>query len=53
MTCPNNQHPAAYQNQFDLEHFVIVIARCNRCNEYLQSKTIIKENKNGTNFKST
>jgi hypothetical protein len=36
---------AAYQRQFDLEHFVLVIARCQRCGEFLQSKAFIKEEK--------
>jgi len=31
------------QKQFELEHFTFVIARCQRCGEFLQSKAFIKE----------
>ena len=41
----SNCNHAAYQKQFELEHFVLVIARCQRCGELLQSKAFIKEEK--------
>jgi hypothetical protein len=34
-----------YQKQFNLEHFVLVVARCQRCGEFLESKAFIKEEK--------
>jgi hypothetical protein len=36
---------AAYQKQFELAHFTFVVARCQRCDEYLQGKAFIKEEK--------
>jgi hypothetical protein len=33
------------QKQFELEHFTFVIARCQRCGEFLQSKAFVKEEK--------
>lgn len=41
----NNCNHIGYQRQFDLEHFIFVVARCQRCGEYLQSKAFIKEEK--------
>jgi hypothetical protein len=40
-----NCNHIAYQRQFDLEHFVFVVARCQRCGELLQSKAFVKEEK--------
>ena len=31
--------------QFKLEHFVFIVARCARCDEFLETKTVIKEDK--------
>jgi hypothetical protein len=31
--------------QFDLEHFIFIVARCARCYELLETKTIVKEDK--------
>lgn len=39
----SNCNHAAYQRQFQLEHFTLVVARCQRCGELLQSKAFIKE----------
>ena len=36
---------AGQARQFDLEHFVFIVARCGRCGEFLQTKTIVKEDK--------
>ena len=41
----NNCNHIQYQRQFDLEHFILVVARCQRCGEFLQSKAFIKEEK--------
>jgi len=41
----NNCNHSAYQRQFDLEHFTFVIARCQRCGDFLQSKAFVKEEK--------
>jgi hypothetical protein len=31
--------------QFDLEHFIFIVARCARCDEFLETKTVEKEEK--------
>jgi predicted nucleic-acid-binding Zn-ribbon protein len=41
----NNCNHAAFQRQFELEHFTFIVARCQRCGEFLQSKAFIKEAK--------
>ena len=41
----NNCNHVGYQRQFDLKHFVLIVARCQRCGEFLQSKAFVKEEK--------
>jgi hypothetical protein len=41
----NNCNHAAYQKQFDLEHFVLIVARCRRCEDFLEGKAFPKEEK--------
>jgi hypothetical protein len=39
----SNCNHAAYQKQFNLEHFTFVVVRCQRCGDFLQSKAFVKE----------
>jgi hypothetical protein len=41
----NNFNHISFQKQFELEHFTFVIARCQRCGDFLQSKAFVKEGK--------
>lgn len=36
---------AGQGKQYDLPHFVLVVARCGRCGEFLETKIVVKGEK--------
>lgn len=43
--CGSSIPHVMFQKQYDLEHFKFVIARCQRCDEFLECKAFPRENK--------
>ena len=41
--CEKTGQHVGYQKQLDLEHFTLVIARCQRCDKFLDCKAFQKE----------